>query len=119
LELDALDEFLSAYLASGLRGKVPGRVFRMVSGYFEDMSRVLFGLHQVMRPGSIVSIVVGTQVFGGEQLPTDLLLAEIAELHGFSVKEIWMARAKGMAVQQRNQVPKAVTSREVVLVLIS
>ena len=95
LELDALDEFFSAYLASSLRGQEAGRVFRMVSGYFEDMSLVLSGLHHVMRPGSVVSIVVGTQVFGGEQLPTDLLLAEIAELHGFSVKEIWNGARKG------------------------
>lgn len=117
LELDALDEFLSAYLASDLRGKQSGRIFRMVCGYFEDMAQVLSGLHQVMRPGATVGIVVGTQVFGGEQLPTDLLLAEIAELHGFSVKAIWVARSKGMAVQQRKLTPKAVASREVVLVL--
>jgi hypothetical protein len=119
LELDALDEFLSAYLASDLRSNEAGRVYRMVSGYFEDMSRVLSGLHQVMRPGAPVAIVVGTQVFGGEQLPTDLLLAETAELNGFSVKEIWVARTKGMAVQQRNLAAKAVASREAVLVLVS
>lgn len=119
LELDALDEFLSAYLASDLRGKQSGRIFRMVCGYFEDMSAVLCGLHQVMSPGATVGIVVGTQVFGGEQLPTDLLLAAVAEFHGFSVKAIWVARAKGMAVQQRNLANKAVNSREVVLVLIA
>jgi hypothetical protein len=52
-------------------------------------------------------------------LPTDLLLAEIAEIHGFSVKEIWVARTKGMAVQQRNLAARAVASREVVLVLMA
>lgn len=119
LELEALDEFLSAYMASDLRSKEAGRIFRMVTGYFEDMTQVLSGLHGVMRPGSTVAIVVGTQVFGGEHLPTDLLLAEIAELSGFSVKEIWVARSKGMAVQQRNLAPKAVASREVVLLLAS
>jgi hypothetical protein len=119
LELEALDEFLSAYLASQLGGAQSGRIFRMVCGYFEDMAQVLSGLHQVMSPGATVAIVVGTQVFGGEPLPTDLLLAEIAESHGFSVKSIWVARAKGMAVQQRNLSPKAVASREVVLVLIA
>jgi hypothetical protein len=119
LELDALDEFLSAYLASDIRGKQSGRIFRMVCGYFEDMSAVFSGLRQVMSPGATVGIVVGTQVFGGEPMPTDLLLAAIAELHGFSVKAIWVARAKGMAVQQKNLASKAVTSREVVLVLIA
>jgi hypothetical protein len=90
-----------------------------VSGYFEDMSKVLGGLRRVMTAGAIAAIVVGTQVFGGEQLPTDLLLAEIAQLHGFSMKEVWMARRKGMAVQQRGQATKAVTSREVVLILVA
>jgi hypothetical protein len=119
LELAALDEFLAAYLASDLRSAEAGRVFRMVCGYFEDMSQVLTGLHTVMRPGSIAAMVVGTQVFGGEPLPTDLLLAEIAELHGFAVKEIWLARMKGMAVQQRARVTKGVTSRESVILLVA
>jgi hypothetical protein len=119
VQLAALDEFLAAYLSSDLRSKEAGRVFRMVCGYFEDMSEVLAGLHTVMSPGAVVAIVVGTQVFGGEQLPTDLLLAEIAVLHGFSVKEIWLARTKGMAVQQRKQTTKAVASRESVLLLVA
>jgi hypothetical protein len=119
LELAALDEFLAAYLASDLRSSEAGRVFRMVCGYFEDMSQVLGGLHSVMHPGAITAIVVGTQVFGGEPLPTDLLLAEIAELHGFAVKEIWLARKKGMAVQQRARITTGVTSRETVILLVA
>jgi hypothetical protein len=117
VQLAALDEFLAAYLASALRAAEAGRVFRMICGYFEDMSSVLTGLHVAMRPGAIAAVVVGTQVFGGEHLPTDLLLAEIAELHGFSVQEIWIARNKGMAVQQRQRAPKSVPSRETVLLL--
>lgn len=117
LELDALDEFLAAMLASKHRTAEAGRVFRMVSGYFEDMSQVLASMRTVMRPGAHVAIVVGTQVFANEILPTDLLLAEIAELHGYAVKEIWIARRKGIAVQQRQRVQKPASSRESVLVL--
>lgn len=117
LHLGALDEFLAALLASEHKTGQAGRVFRMVSGYFEDMSQVLAGLHAVMKPGAPVAIVVGTQVFANESLPTDLLLAEIAELHGFVVKEIWVARRKGIAVQQRQRVEKPAGSRESVLLL--
>lgn len=117
LELAALDEFLSALLASEHRSKEVGRVFRMVSGYFEDMSQVLAGMHGVMRPGAQVAIVMGSQVFANEVLPTDLLLAEIAELHGYVVKEIQVARYKGIAVQQRQRVKKPAGSRESVLLL--
>ena len=117
VEHPALNEFLAAYLASDLRSKEAGRVFRMICGYFEDMSTVFAGLRTVLHPGSIAAVVVGTQVFGGEHLPTDLLLADIADAHGFAVKEIWLARIKGMAVQQRKQATRAVASREVVLIL--
>jgi hypothetical protein len=85
----------------------------------ESSAGDLSGLRAVMCPGAIVAIVVGTQVFAGEKLPTDLLLAEMAELHGFSVKEIWLARSKGMAAQQRNLAVKSVNSREVVLLLVA
>ena len=117
VEHPALNEFLAAYLASDLRSSEAGRVFRMVCGYFEDMSAVLAGLRSVLHPGATAAIVVGTQVFGGEHLPTDLLLADIADAHGFAVKEIWVARTKGMAVQQRRVAPQPVPSREVVLIL--
>jgi len=117
VEHPVLDEFLAAYLASDLRSKEAGRVFRMICGYFEDMSAVLLGLRSMLYPGAIAAVVVGTQVFGGEHLPTDLLLADMADAHGFAVKEIWLARTKGMAVQQRKRAPRAVASREVVLIL--
>jgi hypothetical protein len=117
VELAALDEFLSAFLASEHRGNESGRVFRMVCGYFEDMAAVLAGMHSMMYPGSVTAIVVGTQVFGGEQLPTDLLLAAIAEQQGYTVKELWVARTKGMAVQQRRKLGRPVSSRETVLLL--
>jgi hypothetical protein len=117
VELAALDEFLSSYLASDHRGKESGRVFRMICGYFEDMDQVLTGLHAVMRLGAVVAIVIGTQVFAGKPLPTDLLLAQLAEARGFTVKEIWIARTKGIAVQQRARIDHPVTSRETVLLL--
>lgn len=117
VELAALDEFLSSYLASSHRTSQANRVFRMVCGYFEDMSKVFCGLHAVMRPNSLIAVVIGTQVFGGELLPTDLLLAEVAELHGFNIDQIWWARNKGVAVQQRKHLRRPVASRETVLIL--
>ncbi len=106
-------------MATNLRSKEAGRIFRTITGYFEDMTQVLSGLHGVMRPGSTVAVVIGTQVFGGEHLPTDLLIAEITELSGLLVNEIWVARPKEVAAQQHNLAPKAVASREVVLLLAS
>lgn len=117
VELAALDEFLAAFMASAHRGNEAGRVFRMICGYLEDMAAVLAGMRSVLHPGAVTAIVIGTQVFGGEQLPTDLLLAELAELKGFAVKELWVARTKGMAVQQRKKTGQPVSSRETILLL--
>ena len=112
--LDALEEFLLSYLASE---KPTGRVPRMVSGYFEDMAQVFAGLRKVMQPGATVAIVVATQVFAGELLPTDLLLAELAEAEGCTVEEIWVARGKGIAVQQRAAGYSEAHSRESIIIL--
>lgn len=113
----ALDEFLASLLASKRVGDQTGRTFRMIAGYFEDMSSVLSGLATCMRPGAPVGVVVGTQVFAGQALPTDLLIAEIADSKGFTVKDLWMARRKGVAVQQRARYSSIPTSRETVILL--
>lgn len=113
----ALDEFLISILANKRVGDQTGRTFRMVAGYFEDMSSVLAGLAACMRPGAPVGVVVGTQVFAGQELPTDLLIAEIADSKGFTVKDLWMARRKGVAVQQRARYTSVPTSRETVILL--
>ncbi len=116
LDVPALDEFLRGLMAASDAPGERGRVFRMVSGYFEDMRQVLRGLRQVLAPGATVAMVVGTQTFCGETLPTDLILAEIAEAEGFEAAEIWIARHKGIAVQQRLRGAVA-TSRESVVLL--
>jgi hypothetical protein len=117
VELPALDEFLAAFDGSAHAGGQRGRVYRMVTGYFEDMSQVFAGLAATMTDDAKVAVVVGTQVFGGEPLPTDLLVAEIAAGHGFVTDAVWVARAKGMSVQQRLSGAKPAASRESVVLL--
>jgi hypothetical protein len=117
VEHPALDEFLAAFDSSEHVGGERGRVYRMVAGYFEDMSRVFAELAATMTAKAKVAVVVGTQVFGGEPLPTDLLLADIAAGHGFGTDAVWVARVKGMSVQQRLSGAKPVASRESVLLL--
>jgi hypothetical protein len=117
VEHPALDEFLAAFDGSAHAGGQRGRVYRMVTGYFEDMSAVFAGLAATTTAEAKVAVVVGTQVFGGEPLPTDLLLADIAAVHGFQAEAVWVARAKGMSVQQRLSGAKPVASRESIVLL--
>jgi hypothetical protein len=60
-------------------------------------------------------VVVGTQTYRGQHLPTDLLLAELGRLAGLEVQALWVVRTKGVASQQRGLATSP--SREAVLVL--
>jgi hypothetical protein len=81
------------------------------------MARVFSELVRVVRTGGHVALVVANQVFFGQQLPTDLILAELAESAGFIAKSIWAARRKGVATQQRLRLDSVPTSRESILIL--
>lgn len=115
VQLPALREFLAAVNGSRAMGDQSGRILRMVAGFFEDMADVLDRLSEALRPGGSVGVVVGTQTYLGQHLPTDLLIAELARNSGLETRELWVVRAKGVASQQRARAGSA--SRETVLVL--
>lgn len=103
VQVPALDEFIFNTLARRRQGDQTRRMVRMVAGYFEDMRTVLEGLTNVVRPGCPVVLVVGTQMYNGYHLPTDLLLAELAQQLGFKVNKLWTLREKGISPQQRQR----------------
>ncbi len=78
-----------------------GRTIRMLIGYFDDMCRVFAELARVLRPGAPAACVVATQTFFGCAVPTDVMLASIAQRAGLQVEELWVLRRKRVAVQQR------------------
>jgi SAM-dependent methyltransferase len=73
---------------------------RMIHAYFEDMHRVVAELGRVCRPGARAGLLVGNVCFGGETIPVDLILAEMAEAAGFQVESVAVTRTKGNASQQ-------------------
>lgn len=73
----------------------------MLVGYFDDMCRVFAELARVLRPGAPAACVVATQTFFGCPVPTDVMLASIAQHAGLVVEELWVLRHKRVAVQQR------------------
>ncbi len=73
---------------------------RMIHAYFEDMHDVISELARVCRPGARVGLLVGNVRFGGEPIPVDLILGEMAESLGFRVETIEVTRIKGNASQQ-------------------
>ena len=115
VELPALREFLAAVNGSRVKGDQSGRVLRMVAGFFEDMADVLQRVSEALRPGGSVGLVVGTQTYLGQHLPTDLLLAELGRGAGLEVQALWVVRLKGVASQQRSLAGSL--SRETILIL--
>lgn len=94
------------------------RTMRMLIGYFDDMRIVLGELARVLRPGAPAACVVSTQTYFGVAVPTDLMLAALAQRAGLQVDGLWVLRHKRVAVQQRSRgTVKSQGGREVVLLL--
>ncbi|MSP12336.1 MAG: hypothetical protein EXR62_05190 [Chloroflexi bacterium] len=64
----------------------------MIGGYFLDMQEILGELQRVLRSNGKLYLVVGTSSYNEVFIPTDLLLAEIAEDLGFDLEEIRIMR---------------------------
>lgn len=72
----------------------------MIRGYFDDMEEILKNMSKVMIKGARAYIVVANSGYRGVLVPTDLLLAEIAEKNGFQVNNIYIARKIRASSQQ-------------------
>jgi hypothetical protein len=73
----------------------------VVRGYFADMTTLLQATHRALRKGGRATVVVGNSALAGVLIPTDLLLADIAQTVGFNVNNIRGARHLTTSSQQR------------------
>ncbi len=72
----------------------------MINGYFDDMYLALREQYRVLEPGGKVVCVIGNSSYANLPVPTDALLARIAELVGFRTVEVLVARHLGTSAQQ-------------------
>jgi DNA modification methylase len=93
----AVEEILCALYAAGMSSP---RVFKMIIGYFSDIADTLEQLMITMKPGASAHFVVGNVRIEGQEVPVDLILAELAERIGFKLTTITIARHKGTNSQQ-------------------
>jgi DNA modification methylase len=63
------------------------RIAKMVGAYFHDMSEVLAGLRECLRPRARLCIDIGDSIYAGIHVPTDDLLIEVAEDIGLRTLE--------------------------------
>ncbi len=92
-----MDEALREVRAKPLNNE---RLPVMIQGYFEDMNLVIRNMAAYLQPGGRVALVVANAQFAGENLPTDLMLCELAERHRLTTESIWITRYKGNSSQQ-------------------
>jgi len=75
----------------------------MVRGYFDDTKKLISRLNEMMISNAKIYIVVANSGYKGILIPTDLLIADIANNNGFIVKSIIQARKIRSSSQQTNE----------------
>lgn len=94
------------------------KVPNMIKGYFDDMRTVIRSCHKLLNIGSKVYIVVDQSSYLGKIVPSDLMLAHLAESEGFEVKYILNCRNSRTSTQQLQQYPYLKTGlRESIVIL--
>jgi DNA modification methylase len=73
---------------------------KMIGGYFQDMQRLLIELRRVLKPRGKLCMVVGTSSYNKVTIPTDWLIAGLAEDLGFKLEEIRIVRKFRRSTQQ-------------------
>ncbi len=97
IKLPSLEEVLRGVRSKPLNND---RLPIMIQGYFEDMNLVIRNMAAYLKSGGRVALVVANAQFNGENVPTDLMLCELAEKHGLETESIWVTRYKGNSSQQ-------------------
>ena len=112
---DALQEVLSKLDQLGKNNRLNNNnVPRMVHNYFLESAIVIFELARILSPGGYVVMVNDNVQYGGEEIPVDLILSEIARCAGLVTDRIWvLPSGKGNSSQQmgkhgRNELRKGV-----------
>ena len=82
------------------------RIPKMLNGYFEDMFNIIDNCYSTLKEGGFCAIVVGNSAYGGEVVPTDLILADYARRIGFYVDKIEVDRYIITSSQQYEKTKK-------------
>jgi DNA modification methylase len=90
----------------------------MLELYFAEMGILLESLYNKTNKNGYCVIVVGNSAYAGLAVPTDLILANIAEKIGFEVQEIIIARKNETSSQQYKIIGKFIEYiRESIVIL--
>lgn len=86
----------------------------MICGYFEDMQLLFRAFARKIKVGGVIYFNVANSAYFGVEVPVDHIIGDIAEVCGFTVREIRKARDLNTSPQQSGRIGKL---RESVLVI--
>lgn len=100
--VDAFTDIVAALENQAKEGRINNpNIFRMVEGYFLEMSCVISELSRLLKRSGKVVMVNDNVRYGGIDIPVDCILSEIAGNFGLRTIEIsTLARGKGNSSQQ-------------------
>lgn len=81
------------------------KVPQMIMGYFKDMENVIFQCFESLKNGGRCYIVIDQSSYLGKIIPSDLLVAYLAEKNGFKVEKIIECRNAKTSAQQIAKYP--------------
>jgi hypothetical protein len=90
---------------TGVRDGRTRLVPNMLRGYFADMRKVIEEGYEALADGGAMHIVVDQSSYLGVPVPTDTILAKIAEDVGFKVKRVTVCRTANTSGQQLKVYP--------------
>ncbi len=74
---------------------------RMVKNYFFEMAFIIFEMYRVLKHGGYSVMVNDNVMYGGQEIPVDLILSDFAVNFGFNLEKIWtLPTGKGNSSQQ-------------------
>lgn len=79
-------------------------LFNMIKGYFLDMSHLFEQFKRVMKSEKFIYFNVANSAYFGEEIKVDVIISEIAILHGFELIEIRKARNLKSSSQQSGNI---------------
>jgi hypothetical protein len=97
---DHLERLIEMFESTRLWNK---KIPSVVRGYFDDMATLLGKIHCRTSKRGLVGIVVGNSAYSGVIIPTDELIADIAQEIGFKVNGIYTARYLTTSSQQKRE----------------
>jgi excisionase family DNA binding protein len=92
-------------ILSELKGKQlwDKKIPYMVNGYFQDMEQVLKQCYKALEKNGFCCVIVSNSAYAGVIVPTDLIIAAMAEKIGFKIDKIDVARYIITSSQQYEQ----------------